>query len=338
MFVFHCPHCAEKREEEFGYGGEAFIARPGQRPSRSTMTRWGDYPSCARTPRAGLWRCRPATPAAASSSSSSATPRRMRSRAHGALAEGRRSMTRKAAPHDRPSRQKACRRASTATARCRFTSTAASTRAMRVIPLASALLANGVRTVARSFKHGRRRGIVGAGPEEPNALVQLEAGALDDPQSQGDAGRAYDGLAARRTTGWPSLDFDLKSLGGHFSRFMPAGFYYKTFQSRALWPTFETIIRRAAGYGTAPRRSRSGNLRPQASSRASFGRGRRGRRAVGRADGGARGLDVLLLDEQNELGGWLRRRRTPSSAAWPQRVAYRYRRRAWALPNVTVMT
>ena len=118
--------------------------------------------------------------------------------------------------------------------------------------LASALLANGARTLARSFKYGRPRGIVGAGPEEPNVLVQLETGPVTIPNLKATQVELYDGLAARRTTGWPSLDYDLKSVGGHFARFMPAGFYYKTFQSRALWPRFEHIIRQAAGYGSAP--------------------------------------------------------------------------------------
>src|ERR1700687_1820280 len=92
--------------------------------------------------------------------------------------------------------------------------------------LASALLANGVRMLARSFKYGRPRGIVGAGPEEPNALMQIETGALTIPNLKATQVELYDGLVARRTTGWPTLEFDLKSVGGRFSRFMPAGFYY----------------------------------------------------------------------------------------------------------------
>ena len=93
--------------------------------------------------------------------------------------------------------------------------------------LASALLANGHRMLARSFKYGRPRGIVGAGAEEPNALVQVEAGALTIPNLKATQVELYEGLTARRTTGWPSLEFDLKSVGGHFSRFMPAGFITK---------------------------------------------------------------------------------------------------------------
>ena len=118
--------------------------------------------------------------------------------------------------------------------------------------LASALLANGVRMLGRSFKYGRPRGIVGAGAEEPNALMQIEVGALTIPNLKATQVELYDGLIARRTTGWPSLELDLKSAGGKFSRFMGAGFYYKTFQNRKLWPKFEHVIRHAAGYGSAP--------------------------------------------------------------------------------------
>ena len=94
--------------------------------------------------------------------------------------------------------------------------------------LASALLANGVKVMARSFKYGRPRGIIGAGAEEPNALVQIDVGAKTTPDLKATQVELYDGLVAERTSGWPSLNFDLKSVGGKFSRFMPAGFYYKT--------------------------------------------------------------------------------------------------------------
>ncbi|MFA5951972.1 MAG: sarcosine oxidase subunit alpha family protein [Hyphomicrobium sp.] len=171
--------------------------------------------------------------------------------------------------------------------------------------LASALLANGVRTLARSFKYGRRRGIVGAGPEEPNALVQLEAGALTIPNLKATQVELYDGLSARRTTGWPSLDLDLKSFGGLFSRFMAAGFYYKTFQSPTLWPRFEHVIRHAAGYGSAPVEAdpETYDHKHHHVEVLVVGGGACGLLAALAA--GRSGLKVLLVDEQNEPGGWL---------------------------------
>src|SRR5258706_13574828 len=119
--------------------------------------------------------------------------------------------------------------------------------------LASALLANGVRLVGRSFKYPRPRGIVCAGAAEPNALVQLETGALTEPNLRATQIELYDGLIAASQNCWPSVGFDVSSINNLFSRFLPAGFYYKTFMwPPALWLTYEKWIRRIAGMGRAP--------------------------------------------------------------------------------------
>jgi sarcosine oxidase subunit alpha len=205
--------------------------------------------------------------------------------------------------------------------------------------LASALLAHGTRMLGRSFKYGRPRGIVGAGPEEPNALVQVEVGALTIPNLKATQVELYDGLAARRTTGWPSLNFDMKSIGGHFSRFMPAGFYYKTFQSRSLWPKFEHIIRHAAGYGSAPVESdpEAYDHQHHHAGVLVIGGGACGLLAALQA--ARAGLNVLLLDEQNEPGGWLLS--SPNSViggkpagTWLKDIVGELA----SLPNVRVMT
>ncbi|MEM7427784.1 MAG: 2Fe-2S iron-sulfur cluster-binding protein, partial [Pseudomonadota bacterium] len=117
--------------------------------------------------------------------------------------------------------------------------------------LASALLAHGVSLVARSFKYHRPRGIMGAGVEEPSALVEL----LGDNQSGNQPitmVRLRDGLKARSVNCWPSPGFDLMAVNQLFSGLLPAAFYYKTF----MWPTwhlFEPFIRRAAGLAEAPK-------------------------------------------------------------------------------------
>src|SRR3954447_3674487 len=95
--------------------------------------------------------------------------------------------------------------------------------------LASALLANGVRLVARSFKYHRPRGIFSAGAEEPSALVQLESDAHTEPNRRATDIALYDGLRAASQHAWPKLDADLGALIGPFGRLFPAGFYYKTF-------------------------------------------------------------------------------------------------------------
>jgi len=114
--------------------------------------------------------------------------------------------------------------------------------------LASALLANGVRLVGRSFKFHRPRGIMAAGVEEPNALVQLGRGDRSAPNLRATEIALFDGLEATPVNCWPSVGFDISSVNNLVSRFLAAGFYYKTF----MWPhwhVYEGLIRRAAGLG-----------------------------------------------------------------------------------------
>jgi sarcosine oxidase, subunit alpha len=117
--------------------------------------------------------------------------------------------------------------------------------------LASALLANGVRIVGRSFKLHRPRGLVGAWCEEPNAIVQLGDGERTVPNLKATQVHLQDGLTARSVNCWPNARRDIFAPLQLFGRLMPAGFYYKTF----MWPSwhwFEPTIRRAAGLGIAP--------------------------------------------------------------------------------------
>ncbi len=121
--------------------------------------------------------------------------------------------------------------------------------------LASALLANGVHMIGRSFKYHRPRGILGAGSEDPAALVQLgDDAASSDPNTRATEIELVDGLVARPQNVWPSLSFDVGALNDFAWRWLPAGFYYKTFMGPPLgWMSFEPTIRRAAGLGKAPR-------------------------------------------------------------------------------------
>jgi methylglutamate dehydrogenase subunit C len=119
--------------------------------------------------------------------------------------------------------------------------------------LASALVANDVGLVGRSFKYHRPRGIFTAGPEEPNALVELRDGPRREPNTRATVIELFDGLVAASQNRWPSLAFDVMAVTGWLSPFFPAGFYYKTF----MWPPgfwekiYEPAIRRAAGLGRA---------------------------------------------------------------------------------------
>ncbi len=119
--------------------------------------------------------------------------------------------------------------------------------------LASALLANGVSIVGRSFKLHRPRGIVGSGAEEPNAIMQIGKGAATQPNLRATQVELYDGLVARSTKGWPSVGFDVSAINNVFARAISAGFYYKTFmRPQSLWRTYEWFIRRSAGFGKVP--------------------------------------------------------------------------------------
>jgi len=119
--------------------------------------------------------------------------------------------------------------------------------------LASALLANGVRLVGRSFKYHRPRGVSSAGIEEPNALVQLGTGARTEPNMQATRIELFDGLTAASQNCWPSVNFDVSAINSVFQKLIPSGFYYKTFMWPAkLWMTYEHVIRNAAGMGRAP--------------------------------------------------------------------------------------
>ena len=117
--------------------------------------------------------------------------------------------------------------------------------------LASALIANDVRLVGRSFKYHRPRGILTAGAEEPNALVTLGTGAHADPNSRATTITLFDGLQASSQNRWPNLRFDLMAVNQLFAPVLVAGFYYKTFMwPAALWEKlYEPLIRRAAGLG-----------------------------------------------------------------------------------------
>jgi sarcosine oxidase subunit alpha len=119
--------------------------------------------------------------------------------------------------------------------------------------LASALLANGVALVGRSFKYHRPRGIMTAGSEEPNALVELRAGARREPNTKATTVELHGGLEAASQNRWPSLACDVLALNSLLGSVIGAGFYYKTF----MWPPafwerlYEPLIRRAAGLGSA---------------------------------------------------------------------------------------
>jgi sarcosine oxidase subunit alpha len=206
--------------------------------------------------------------------------------------------------------------------------------------LASALLANGVRIAGRSFKYHRPRGIVSAGHEEPNALVELRTGARREPNVKATTIELYDGLVASSQNRWPSLDFDVMALNGLLKPVFAAGFYYKTF----MWPAsfwekvYEPIIRRAAGLGRA-----SALEDPDSYERVSahcdvlvIGGGPAGLAAALTA--GRSGAKVILCEDDERLGGRLLAERESldgkPALAWVESVAAELA----TLPNVRIFT
>jgi heterotetrameric sarcosine oxidase alpha subunit len=192
--------------------------------------------------------------------------------------------------------------------------------------LASALLAADVRLVGRSFKYHRPRGVLTAGSEEPNALVELRGGARREANTRATVAELFDGLDARSQNRWPSLAFDVSAINSLFAPIFVAGFYYKTFMwPAALWEKlYEPAIRRAAGLGRA-----SSEADPDSYEKAYafcdvlvIGAGPAGlAAALAAARSGAR---VILCDEDFLLGGRLNGERQEidgmSGAAWARQV------------------
>ena len=121
--------------------------------------------------------------------------------------------------------------------------------------LASALIANGVHLMGRSFKYHRPRGVLGAGPEEPNALMGIERDrARQQPNVRATVQEVFEGMKATSQNRWPSLAVDVGAVNDLLSPFFAAGFYYKTFMwPKAAWQKFyEPVIRGAAGLGVSP--------------------------------------------------------------------------------------
>jgi sarcosine oxidase subunit alpha len=178
--------------------------------------------------------------------------------------------------------------------------------------LASALLANGEQVLGRSFKYHRPRGVMSAGVEESGALVTVGTGARCDANVRATTQELYQGLVAQGQNAWPSVRFDFGALNGLLSRFLSAGFYYKTFMGvpplewgsgTGMWMRYEKIIRRAAGMGEASRAPDPDHYEHAHGycDLLVVGSGPAGR-AAARAAAQA-GLDVVLVEQDSVSGG-----------------------------------
>ena len=172
--------------------------------------------------------------------------------------------------------------------------------------LASALIANGISLVGRSFKLRRPRGIVGSGAEETNAIMQVGRGADAQPNLLATQVELHEGLIANTTKGWPGVRFDVGAINDVFGRMLSAGFYYKTFMyPRSLWKLYERLIRASAGFGRAPAAPDPDtyeHMNAHCDVLVAGGGPSGLMAALAAARSGAR---VILADEQNEFGGSL---------------------------------
>ena len=174
--------------------------------------------------------------------------------------------------------------------------------------LASALLANGIHLTGRSFKYHRPRGILGAGSEEPNALIDISRdSARRQPNIRATVQPVFDGMTAKSQNRFPSLSFDVGAINDGMGRFFSAGFYYKTF----MWPqkawdhVYEPFIRKAAGLGESPTQEDPDHYANRFAhcDVLIIGAGASGLQAALVA--GKSGKQVILCDEQEEMGGAL---------------------------------
>ncbi|WPP03591.1 sarcosine oxidase subunit alpha family protein [Methylocella tundrae] len=206
--------------------------------------------------------------------------------------------------------------------------------------LASALLANGVRVVGRSFKYHRPRGVLSAGHEEPNALVELRSGARREPNVKATTIELYDGLVASSQNRWPSLGFDVMALNGLLKPVFAAGFYYKTF----MWPAsfwekiYEPVIRRAAGLGRASALEDPDSYEHSNAHCDLLVAGGGGAGLMAALTAGRSGAKVILCEDQPRLGGRLLDERESvggqPAAQWVNSVAAELA----AMPNVRVFS
>ena len=205
--------------------------------------------------------------------------------------------------------------------------------------LASALIANDVHLMGRSFKYHRPRGVISAGSSEPNALVELREGARKEANTRATMIELYDGLVAKSQNRWPSLEFDIGALNSIASAMFVAGFYYKTFMwPKSFWEKiYEPIIRKAAGLGVASKEADPDKYE-KAYAHCDLlvvGSGPTGlMAALTAARSGAR---VILADESAALGGSLLNENEEiggmSGLAWAMATIAELS----SMPNVTLM-
>lgn len=208
--------------------------------------------------------------------------------------------------------------------------------------VASALLANGVHLMGRSFKYHRPRGVLSAGAEEPNALVDVARdNARRQPNVRASVQEVFDGAIIESQNRWPSLGFDIGGINNLLSPFFAAGFYYKTFMwPREAWAkVYEPIIRRAAGLGNAPKEADPDHYANRYAHCDVLVAGAGAAGLTAALSAAETGAEVILVDERADVGGALL---FDSSTVIDGKSGYDWAQAALAklkaMPNVRVLT
>ena len=169
--------------------------------------------------------------------------------------------------------------------------------------ITSALAASGKRVMSRSFKYSRPRGVLTADSLDPGCLVQVG----DEPNVRASHRRVEDGMIVGPQNVWPSLRFDMKAANRTVSRFLSAGFYYKTFMKpQRLWPAYEAVLKKFAAGGVVENRPIGGyfDKRYAHPDVVVAGGGPAGMAAAVAAT--ETGAQVMLVESEHDLGGYLR--------------------------------
>ncbi|PCI52801.1 MAG: sarcosine oxidase subunit alpha [Alphaproteobacteria bacterium] len=203
--------------------------------------------------------------------------------------------------------------------------------------LASALMANGVRIVGRSFKYHRPRGIFSAGAEEPNAIVQIGQAPYEEPNVLATTVNIFDGMMARSVNTWPNAAHDLLAIFGLAKPFFVSGFYYKVFKWPS-WKFWSPMVRWMAGLGTIPKMSDPDDYDYSHAHTDILivGAGPAGlAAALANARSGKR---VMLVDQNAELGGSLLYEREEMGGRPALEWVVDTEQHLRALDNVTILT
>ncbi|MFD1746905.1 sarcosine oxidase subunit alpha [Rhizobium helianthi] len=224
----------------------------------------------------------------------------------------------------------------------RFTFDGKSYTALEGDTVASALLAHGVHLMGRSFKYHRPRGILSAGPEEPNALIDVARdSARRQPNVRASVQEVFDGAIIQSQNRWPSLSFDIGGINNLFSPFFAAGFYYKTFMwPREAWAKlYEPMIRRAAGLGSAPKEADPDHYANRFAHCDVLVAGAGAAGLTAALSAAETGAEVILVDERADVGGALLFDTSTvidgkPGYEWAQSVLAKLK----AMPNVRVLT